>query len=332
LSLFNYIMRIMGIRQVHNALSESVDSLSSAVPGLEAAASAIDGIVDSGLAQAASTREGSAMHQAIGHLQEAQELLHGLIQQAHRYSALLEGYHQQMSDTAPAAPGDGSRSGSIMPKNNGATYDTPLVAVQQSFLEHTHRMPLDDEAVMTMITAAVDTLGHQASGFMEATITSLDPDSNEAPDNGQTENLAKLGDLINDQEAPNAARWGAVSLLGMLAMTATTEQSSKPVAAGANNNCGRAARQVLEQALNEPLEDSSDYQKLAEALLAHPPVPADEVALELMLHDPLATAQEVPAEAASPGTEAETQPVYGSSISPPTEIPPGNIQIPEKVI
>lgn len=202
----------------------------------------------------------------------------------------------------------------------------PLAIAREEFWRHTDRNPADDDAVITLMGEAMRAV-HERHDFInepslvENLVTSLDPQvaSELTPTNAAF--LEELGTLVGDSEANRAQQWGALSLMGVLAMTGPAEETiiNNPEEAPEVRDPSAIARKALAGIIKK--HGILDEQRaLAEAFLTHHDIPGEDVAIELLPLVPKETT-ETPANQdetveAAPDDEPLT---LGASMSNPTD-------------
>jgi hypothetical protein len=195
--------------------------------------------------------------------------------------------------------------------------DTPLNIVRYELWRGSDRNPSHAGAVMDMIHQAVDTFGDEASDFTKSLIESLDPRSPKGLGARNAAHIESLGILVQNEKAAPVERWGALSLLGALAVTHHPDLSEDSLlrdrSLRSSHLPGYIARYVL---YNLQLSETT-HSNIAEALLRHTDVPPEDAAIEFV---DLGLRRKSHVES-EPNSVVQSQeadsPVFGSSIGEP---------------
>lgn len=174
---------------------------------------------------------------------------------------------------------------------------------------------------MQMIGTALETLGDEASPFLTDIITGLD---------SRTEQNAKTTDSLNpltekissiptNPSAERVQQWGAIMLLGMVAMART--EVDQAVASEAAPPQSTSYSALAYHSLKALIEDTHDdhYRNVAQAFLGHARVRPQDVAAELSLYsDTLLQHSQRPVEPEQ--IEAAQTPELGGRIGEPFDM------------
>ena len=180
--------------------------------------------------------------------------------------------------------------------------DTPLDTIRQDLWVHTDRNPVNNAEVLAMIGEAMSTLSDSEATdnspitFRNSLIRSLDP---EVPGGLGVANaglLEVIGTLAVDDKTSRVQQWGALSLLGLLAMTHDPAAHEDSSTIDPKLYRAQLTSTLARKALNNLLEltpSSSGRAALIAAFLARTGVPTEDVAIEL-LDLPLSSAESKP--------------------------------------
>jgi hypothetical protein len=162
---------------------------------------------------------------------------------------------------------------------------TPLDVVRHELWRNTDRNPVDAGSVMDMIQEAVDTLGDEAEAFTQRLGDVLDPYSSGRLGATTASHIETMGDLATDRAATRVERWGALSLLGVLAITHNPTIDDETLIADSSVRRLHLAGYIARGALLRVQYSQADevYRNVAEALLTHDSVPPEDVATEFAI-------------------------------------------------
>lgn len=167
---------------------------------------------------------------------------------------------------------------------------TPLNEVRQILSDHTDRNPNDATAVISMIGEAVAEINEPVP-LATGLVRSLDF---ETPGGLGVKNVGRLeqvGLILEDDKAENAVRYGALSLLGVLAMTHDPGlHDGPPLHLSRDEFFGRYRSQLPAHVARTALQrleagDANRFRGAAQAFLGHEPLHPEEVAIEFELLD-----------------------------------------------
>lgn len=165
---------------------------------------------------------------------------------------------------------------------------TPLESVKHDLWQHTDRNPVDAAAVMDTINEAVSALGdEQAPQFADRLIKSLDPYASGGLGVAGYQALEQMGDMVTDPAATRVQRWGALSLLGVIASTHNPnaheyDTPEDPSAAFRSQVGSMAARESLARVIDSEAAEPTQ-RAVAQAFMGRTSTNTEDVATELMI-------------------------------------------------
>lgn len=196
---------------------------------------------------------------------------------------------------------------------------TPLGVVRQEILNNTDRMPSDTQAVAATIHEFMAVLDDTAAPLAQRLINNLDPHVKGPLGADAAQVLEDMAADIEDPHLLRVQQWGALSLLGMVAVTYDPAFSHKNPTDVIEQNRSQVSAYVARGALQKLAYSrtlETDFRDTVAGLLLRTEASSEDAAIQL--HDILTTLQQDVAENNTNNPEAEiTDTETGSRIGEP---------------